>query len=281
MEIKRERATRTLTLNQTQAILKLLDECDMTTTRPLASPMDNQWKYGTEDALTDPKMLTQFRSRVGSLNHIARCTRPDISLAVNKLARHFNDPNPACFRALTHLLRYMAGSSTLRIRYHQGSKTTLSMEAYADSTFGGEHADKAKSQTGYLIFFGGGPIDWSSHLQSVIALSSAEAEQVSAFSTSRSIVHFRQFLEELGQKQLGPTSIREDNTACIAQSKNPVDPNRVRHVLIQYHYLRDLHEQGIVRLDYIATTDQVADVLTKPLLPQLFKSLIPFLVSPT
>ena len=115
----------------------------------------------------------------------------------------------------------------------------------------------------------------------VIALSSCKAEQVAAFNASRTCVHFRQLLDELGQTQLGATTVWADNTACIAQSKNPVKANATRHVLIQYNYLRDLSETGIVRLEYVCTKDQVADILTKPLLPKDFNRLSPFVVSPT
>ena len=281
MEIKRDRATRTLTLNQSQAISSLLDDCNMRDARPLSSPMDSQWKYGTAPKITDDEKIREYRSRVGSLMHFQNCTRPDIALAVNKLCRHMHDPNSACFTALNHVLRYLAGTPNLGIKYHQGNSSSLRLEAYTDSTFGSETNDKSKSQTGNVIYFGGGPIDWTSHLQPIIALSSCEAEQVAAFNASRTCVHFRQLLDELGQTQLGATTVWADNTACIAQSKNPVKANATRHVLIQYNYLRDLSETGIVRLEYVCTKDQVADILTKPLLPKDFNRLSPFIVSPT
>ena len=182
---------------------------------------------------------------------------------------------------MNRLIRYLKFTPNLGITFHQGDSSVFQLEAYTDSTFGGEDCDTAKSQTGNLILLGGGPVDWSSHLQSTIALSSAEAEQMAAFSASRSVVHFRQLLEELGQKQLGATVVWADNTAAISQSRNPIAHQRTRHVLICYHYLRELHNTGIVRLEYICTRDQVADILTKPLLPKDFNRLRPFIVSST
>ena len=148
-----------------------------------------------------------------------------------------------------------------------------------DATFGGEDIDSAKSQTGYVFYFGGGLIDWSSHLQSVIALSSAESEQLAAYSTARTCVYFRNLLSELGHTQFGPTTIHEDNTACISFSKNPVNYKRNRQVLINHHYIRDLTENGIVRLEYLQTSDQIAYMFTKPLAPKDFQKFRPFLVS--
>ena len=280
MHIKRDRKSRTLTINQTQSILSFLDETGMRGGRTLPTPMDSQWKYGDEPAV-DKTQHRLYRSRVGSLSYFAQCTRPDIAFAVNMLCRHLHEPNPACFRALNHLIHYMDGTPHLGIRYHVSESQSLKLEAYADASYGGDDCDAAKSHTGFLIYFGGGIIDWSSHLQSTIALSSAESEQIAAFNTARSIVYYRQLLEEFGQIQTGATVIWEDNQACIAQSKNPVNHKRSKHTLVKYHYLRSLHDTNIIRLEYINTIDQVADLLTKPLAPKLFQNLVRFIVHPT
>ena len=280
MEIKRNRAQRTISLNQTRATVNFLESIDMRDVKPLPTPMDSQWQRGDAPAITDKAKLTDYRSKVGSISYFAQCTRPDIAYAVNRLCRHLNDPNPACFRALNHLIHYLAGTPEYGITYSRPDSATLSLEAYADSSFGGDDIDKGKSHTGYVIYFGGGPVDWSSHLQAVIAQSSAEAEYVAAFNASRTVVYFRHLLSDFGLTQHGSTVIWEDNEACIAQSKNPVSHKRCKHILLKYHYIRDLTESGIVRLQYISTTDQVADLLTKPLAPALFQRLRPFLVKP-
>lgn len=173
----------------------------------------------------------------------------------------------------------MAGTTTSGLRFHFGTSTALRLEAYADATYGGEDAIQAKSQHGYLIFFAGALIDWSSNLQSTIALSSAESEHIAAFHCSRAVVYYRQFLEEFGHLQGEPTILWEDNQACIAQSKNPVHHKRCKHILIKYHYLRQLTANNIVRLEYIVTKNQLADALTKPLPNADFSRLAPFLVT--
>ena len=280
MEIKRDRATRVLSINQTQATLTFLDSCNMRDVKPLPTPMESQWQYGDEPPVSDPDMHSEFRSKVGSISYLSQCTRPDIAFAVNKLCRHLHNPNKHCFRALNHLIHYLAGTPTLGIRYSFGENTALRLEAYADASYGGEDEAQAKSHHGYLIYFAGGIVDWSSTLQSTIALSSAESEHIAAFHASRSIFYYRQLLEELGHTQNQSTTLWEDNQACIAQSKNPVNHKRCKHILIKYHYLRQLTASNIVRLEYICTKSQIADALTKPLPPVDFLRLVPFLVSP-
>ena len=279
MEIRRDRSTRTLSLNQTQAILTFLDSCDMRNVKPLATPMDSQWKYGDEPPTIDEKLKTEYRSKVGSLSYLSQCTRPDIAYAINTLCRHLHNPNKHCFKALNHLIHYLAGTPTSGLRFHFGESTALRLEAYADASYGGEDSIQAKSQHGYLIYFAGGLIDWSSNLQSTVALSSAESEHIAAFHCSRAVVYYRQLLEEFGHIQGEPTILWEDNQACIAQSKNPVHHKRCKHILIKYHYLRQLTANKIVRLEYIVTKNQLADALTKPLPNVDFSRLVPFLVT--
>ena len=243
--------------------------------------MNSQWNYGDSPVITDPVRQTEYRSKCGSISYFAQCTRPEIAYAVNRLCRHLNNPNDACFKALNHLIQYLAGTPHLGIHYHAKDPSCLRLEAYCDAGHGGEDIDRARSQSGYIIYYGGGPVDWSSTLQSVIAQSSAEAEQVAAFNASRAVVYFRQLLEEFGHQFNGATTIWEDNTACIAQSKNPVNHKRCKHILLKYQYLRDLTETGIIKLEYIVTTDQIADLFTKPVPPKVFLQLVPFLVRPT
>jgi hypothetical protein len=281
MKVTRDRTARTLILNQTQQITDYLTDIHMLDARPLSSPMESSWKYGNGNPSTDEKSISEYRSHVARIAYFATGTRPDIAYAVHCLSRHLSEPNKNCFQALNHLNRYLAGSAHKGLKYHFGQSTSLKMEAYSDASYGGEDVNSAKSTSGYVIYFGGGPIDWACKLQPVIALSSAEAEQVAAFTTSRTVFYFRQLLEELNTVQQSPTVIHEDNTACIAQSKNPVNHKRCKHILLKYHYLRDLTESGIVQLEYINTKAQIADLLTKPLAPKDFNRLLPFLVSST
>jgi hypothetical protein len=54
-------------------------------------------------------------------------------------------------------------------------------------------------------------------------------------------------------------------------SENPVFHDKSKHIEIKYQYIRDMVEKGAVKLQYVATNEQVADVLTKPLFKVKFK----------
>ena len=59
--------------------------------------------------------------------------------------------------------------------------------------------------------------------------------------------------------------IKCDNTSSINLSKNPIQHSRSNHIDIRHHFLRDHVQKGDVVLDFIDTTNQLADIFTKPL----------------
>jgi hypothetical protein len=64
---------------------------------------------------------------------------------------------------------------------------------------------------------------------------------------------------------LEATMILCDNQSCINMTENPKFHDKTKHIEIRYHYIRDMVQKGVVKLQYVGTYEQVADVLTKPL----------------
>ena len=64
---------------------------------------------------------------------------------------------------------------------------------------------------------------------------------------------------------MNPTSSHCDNQSCIKLSMNPIFHDRSKHIEIPYHYVRDMVDRKIVKLEYICTADQTVDIVTKPL----------------
>ena len=56
-----------------------------------------------------------------------------------------------------------------------------------------------------------------------------------------------------------------DNQSCVKLSENPVFHDKSKHIEIKYHYIKDMVQRGAVKLQHVATEEQIADVLTKPL----------------
>jgi len=100
------------------------------------------------------------------------CTRPDIVQAVGAASQYMADPGREHWNTIKRILKYINGTLDVVLCYG-GSKFTI--RGYIDSDFVGD-LEKRKSTTGYVFIIAGGAVSWVSKLQTVVALSTTEAE---------------------------------------------------------------------------------------------------------
>jgi hypothetical protein len=74
-----------------------------------------------------------------------------------------------------------------------------------------------------------------------------------------------QTLADLKVTYIDPIPIHCDNTSAISVSKNPVLHSKTKHIPMKYHFLREQVTNRVVQLNYIPSTEQIADIFTKPL----------------
>jgi hypothetical protein len=106
---------------------------------------------------------------------------------------------------------------------------------------------------------------WQSRKQSSIALSVEEAEYIAACSANCEAIWLRKLLIGLFDLEMEATMILCDNQSCIKMMENPGFHDKSKHIEIRYHCIRDMVQRGAVKLQYVGTDEQVANVLTKPL----------------
>ena len=104
-----------------------------------------------------------------------------------------------------------------------------------------------------------------------MALSSTEAEYIATCIVAREAVWLRKFLAGLFGHMLEPIVIRCDNQSCVQMSVNPIHHDQMKHVEMRYHYVQDIVQRRVVELQFVPTDEQVADVLTKPLVRGKFE----------
>eukprot|EP00253_Pinus_taeda_P027198 PITA_27198 len=134
--------------------------------------------------------------------------------------------------------------------------------------------DDRKSTSGGAFFMGSRLVSWFSKKQSSIALSTAEAEYVVAASCCTQLLWMMQTLQDFQITCTPPISILCDNTSAMSISKNPIMHSKTKHILIKYHFLREQVLEQKVKLEYVPSNEQIADILTKPLPKETFEYLI-------
>jgi hypothetical protein len=135
---------------------------------------------------------------------------------------------------------------------------------YTDADHGG-NPDNSRSTSGYILKIGTGAISWSSKLQTIVALSTTEAEYVAACFGGKEIMWLCNLLTELGFTLNGSSCLRVDNQSAISVAKNPQHHGPMKHLDLTFYWLRDTVEVGKISLAYIPTAEMPADLLTKAL----------------
>src|SRR6266850_3399064 len=164
-----------------------------------------------------------------------RLARPDIMFVVNKLASYTMNPSLKHISAIKRILHYLAGTKDYGITYTDFTMHPNIFYGYADAAFGGDSEDH-KSTAGYVFITGNGAITWRSKKQTIIALSTTEAEYVALSEASREICWLRSLHNELGFKQKLPTLLWGDNKGAVAMTKDPQFHQWSKHI--------DSHQQN-------------------------------------
>jgi hypothetical protein len=188
------------------------------------------------------------------------------------------------------LVRYLIG--TREEGYTILPDASKGVELHADADFAGnwdpalagDDIDTARSRHGYVLSFAGVPILWKSQLQTEVALSSTESEVIglsAALRTAIPIVNMLGEMVDLGfpilakqREQSIHCSVFEDNNGALQIATVPKMRPRTKHINNKYfHFLEyTSRDDSPFSFHKVATEDQSADMLTKPLpLPALEK----------
>ena len=158
----------------------------------------------------------------------------------------------------------MAGTCRHGLCFSGGAAAVIELTGFSDADFAGD-LDNRRSTTGWAFLVNGTAVSWRSKRQTCVALSTTEAEYISASSATQEAVSCRRVLGQCGYQQSGPTRLYDDNQSAIRIVKNPEFHERTKHIDVKYHYIRDQYQRKEISVHYVNTKEQIADIFTKPL----------------
>ena len=253
--------------NQSKYIKDMLKKFGLDNSKPIKTPMSTETKL-TKDEESESVDSTKYRGMIGSLLYLM-ASRPDIMFSVCLCARFQEDPKTTHLEAVKRIFRYIKGTTHLGLWYPKG--TGIDTIVYADSDHAGDYVDR-KSTSGICTFVGHCLTSWFSKKQTALAISTTEAEYVSAGKACQQALWMKQALVDYGI-QLNDITILCDNKGAIDLSKNPVQHARTKHIEIRHHFLRDNVQKGNISIEKVSSEDNIADILTKPLKREPFNLL--------
>jgi hypothetical protein len=263
MRITRDRRARTIKLDQELYVTKALEKFGLQECKPEKTPAVQSTGLNL-DRDTTPTDLKEFQEKVGTLLYAAISTRPDISFAVNQLTQRMQSPTRADAKACDRVFRFLAGTRSLGLLFGRNADKPLSVSVYADADWGNDKRDR-KSITGWIAMVGGDPVSWASKKQKVVAQSTCEAELYAEAAAINEAKWLEGLLTELGLPLAESPLILGDNQSTQKLSKDDIKSERTKHIDIKYHFVHDEVDNGRIRLQWVPTVDQWADILTKAL----------------
>jgi len=180
-------------------------------------------------------------------------------------------PTTSHLIAVKRILRYVKGTCNLGIQYSRDQKPfDQKIVGYSDLDWSGDK-DDMKSTAAYVFMIGNVAFSWSSKKESVVALSSCEAEYIGVSMAACQAQRINMLLIEMQLTENEKIEIRVDSKSTNYLAKNPDAHGRSKHIETRFHFLRDRVNKGKLEVMHCKTEEQVADLLTKPLKTSSFE----------
>ena len=270
MQVKMDRSKKRVILTQPKFVQSVIDVFGVS--KGAQSPALNNMMSDDEDS---PLLKNQreFMSINSLLMYGAMRTYPEIRPAVIRLSTKYNRANELDLGKATRVAEYIFGCKDEHKMIL--APKSLKMMSASDASYG-EHAD-GKSHSGGVTGF---ESDTSCHFgyisgkQPVVAKSAGEAELIAENKVGDYIVWSCELLDELGYPQ-ECVPMYVDSTCAMQMMKQGTGSfKRAKHIKVRFFWMKDLIDEGKIKLIYVPTDELVADILTKPMSGGKFQYLL-------
>ncbi|GJV71094.1 retrovirus-related pol polyprotein from transposon TNT 1-94 [Tanacetum coccineum] len=253
--------------NQSKYIKEMLKKFGLEDSKPMKTPMSSDTKL-TKDEECESVDSTKYHGMICSLLYLT-ASRPDTMFSVCLYARFQEALKTSHLEVVKRIFQYIKCTTYLRLWYPKG--TGIETIVYADSDHARDYVDR-KSTSGICTFVGCCLTSWFSKKQTALAISTTEAEYVSARKACQQALWMKQALIDY-DVGLDDVPIMCDYKGAIDLSKNPVQHSSTKHIEIRHYFLRDNVQKGHISIEKVPSVDNIADILTKPLKRESFKYL--------
>ncbi|CAI7812760.1 unnamed protein product [Closterium sp. NIES-54] len=266
LQITRDRARRTITLSQSHMVQQVLHRFDFTYSSPHATPLSTRHSLSALPSDESEERSGPYPELVGCLMYLMTCTRPGLAYPLSILARYVapGKHRPEHMAAAKRVLRYLCSTSGLVLVL--GGRSPVALTGHADASWVDDLATQRSSQ-GYTFSLGTGSVSWRSTRSSSVLSSSCEAEIYAGAMAAQELRWLTYLLTDLGEPSRSPPVPYVDNKAMLALCREHRLEHRTKHIAPRYFLARELQQRGQLRLAYVASQANTADIFTKALQP--------------
>ncbi|CAI7838642.1 unnamed protein product, partial [Closterium sp. NIES-53] len=241
LQITRDRARRTITLAQSHMVQQVLQRFGFTYSSPQATPLPTRHSLSALPSDESVEPSGPYPELVGCLMYLMTCTRPNLAYPLSILARYVAPGR--------HRPEHMAAAKRV-----------------TDASWADDQATQRSSQ-GYTFSLVSGSVSWRSIRSSSVFGSSCEAEIYAGAMAAQELRWLTYLLTDLGEQPRSPPVLYVDNKAMLALCREHRLEHRTKHIALHYFLARELQQRGQLRLAYVASEANTADIFTKALAP--------------
>ena len=286
IEIFRDRKKKVIKMVQSEYIQKCLERFNMKDCKPCKTPMVTRQVRKRECANSEENQRrtdVPFKEAIGSLLYLAGATRPDITYSVNYLARKQVNPSETDWKEVKRICRYLQGTSNLGLTFRAKGDN---LQAMTDASF--RDCNDSTSTGGYVVQLFDDPIAWRSRKQNYVSLSTCQAETLAMSDVCQELVSLDKAIRDMIGKTNYPVTIWCDNKSAVDctqmdgshKMKNFDDTleniqrdlkirektgSKVHMSVTHGDYIKLCTIEGKVKAFWICTSENEADIMTKPL----------------
>ncbi|CAI5534807.1 unnamed protein product [Closterium sp. Naga37s-1] len=239
LQITRDRARRAITLTQSHMVQQVLQRFGFTYSSPQATPLPTRHSLS---ALPSDESVESS----GPYPELVGCLIPEHMAAAKRV------------------LRYLCSTSGMGLVL--GGQSPVVLTGHADASWADDQATQRSSQ-GYTFSLGSGSVSWRATRSSSVLGSSCEAEIYAGAMAAQELRWLTYLLTDLGEPPRSPPVLYVDNKAMLALCREQRLEHRTKHIALRYFLARELQQRGQLRLAYVASEANTADIFTKALPP--------------
>ncbi|CAI7846422.1 unnamed protein product [Closterium sp. NIES-54] len=218
----------------------VLQHFGFTYSSPQATPLSTRHSLSALPLDESVESSGPYPELVGCLMYLMTCTRPDLAYPLSILARYVapGRHRPEHMAAAKRVLHYLCSTSGMGLVL--GGRSPVVLTGDANASWADDQATQRSSQ-GYTFSLG--------------AMAAQE-------------LHWLTYLlTDLGEPPRSPPVLYVDNKAMLALCREHRLEHRTKHIALRYFLARELQQRGQLRLAYVASEANTADIFTKALAP--------------
>lgn len=247
-------------LDQTAYLETILKRFGMADAKLAETPMVTGYKPRSFEGTSTPELRKAYQSVSGSLLYLMLGSRPDIAYAVTQMAKHAANPSQEHLNHAMHIFKYLRGTRKYALVFDGPGGQGL--DCYVDASYADQVG--AKSTEGHFFRLAGAPVKWRTATQKVISTSTTMAEYIALHHAAEQAKWFLNLFQEIG-KPYKHIPMYCDNLGADHNAINPANVKGLKHVDVGFHYIRERIEAGDIKLFYVRTDANPADLFTKNL----------------